>query len=93
MTLILKVNRQGQVIYFEFSEISEIKNVKINTKIHPLRIIITSFVMNGQVEESSTWNIKVIRLGHVIYFNIFGIYNLDYVENDTNLITLSHLLH
>ena len=34
MTLILKVNRQGQVIYFEFSEISEIKNVKINTNIH-----------------------------------------------------------
>ena len=29
--------------------------------------------MNGQVEESSTWNFKVIRQGHVIYFNIFGI--------------------
>ena len=49
--------------------------------------------MNGQVEESSTWkNFKVIRQGHVIYFNIFGFYNLDYVQNDTNLITLSHLL-
>ena len=33
MTLSLKVNRQGHVIYFSFSEISDLKNVKIDTKI------------------------------------------------------------
>ena len=54
-------------------------------------IIITSLVMHGRVEGSLTSNLKVIRQGHVIYFNIFGFYDLKYVENDTNLITLSHL--
>ena len=34
---------------------------------------------------------KVIRQGHVIYFIIFGFYDLNLVENDTNLITLLHL--
>ena len=29
--------------------------------------------------------------GHVNYFSIFGFYDLNLVENDTNLITLSHL--
>ena len=47
--------------------------------------------MKGQVEESLTSNFKIIRQGHVIYFSIFGFYNLDFVENDTNRITLSHL--
>ena len=44
--------------------------------------------MNGQVEESLTLNFKVIRQGHV---NIFEFCDLDSVENDTNLIVLSHL--
>ena len=47
--------------------------------------------MNGQVEGSLTSNFKVIRQGHVIYFTIFGFYDLNYVENNTNLITSSHL--
>ena len=47
--------------------------------------------MNGQVEESLTLNFKVIRQGHVIPFNIFEFCDLDLVENDTNLIVLSHL--
>ena len=34
MTLVLKVNRQGQVIYFIFCEIPDLKNVKIDTKIN-----------------------------------------------------------
>ena len=33
MTLSLKVNRQDHVIYFSFSEIPDLKNVKIDTKI------------------------------------------------------------
>ena len=48
--------------------------------------------MNGQVEGSLTWNFKVIRQGHVNYFKFFGFYDHSYVENDTNLITLSQLL-
>ena len=56
-----------------------------------LCVIITSLVMNGQVAESLTSNFKIIRQGHVIYFNIFEFYDLNYVENGTNLIDLSHL--
>ena len=56
-----------------------------------LCIIITSLVMNGQVEGRLTSIFKVIRQGYVIHFNIFEFYDLDLVENDTNLIALSHL--
>ena len=34
MTLVLKVNRQGQVIYFNFFEIPDLWNVRMNTKIN-----------------------------------------------------------
>ena len=34
MTLVLKVNRQSQVIFFSFSEIPDLRNVKIDTKIN-----------------------------------------------------------
>ena len=34
MILILKVNRQDQVIYFSFFEIPDFRNVKIDTKIN-----------------------------------------------------------
>ena len=64
MTLILKVNRQGQVIYFNFFEIPDLGNVKIDTKINSV-VIITSPVTKGQVEGSLTSNFKVIRQGHV----------------------------
>ena len=47
--------------------------------------------MNGQVEGRLTSNFKIIRQDHVIHFNIFEFYVLDLVENDTNLIALSHL--
>ena len=43
-----------------------------------LCIIITSLVMNGQFEGSLTSNFKVIRQGHVIHFNIFEFYDLDF---------------
>ena len=48
--------------------------------------------MNGRVEGSLTLKFKGIRQGHVIYFNICGFYDLDFVGNDTYLITLLHLL-
>ena len=47
--------------------------------------------MNCLVEGRLTSNFKVIRQGHMIRFNIFEFYDLDLVENDTNLIALSHL--
>ena len=34
MTLAFKVNRQGHVIYLNFFEISDLRNVKIDTKIN-----------------------------------------------------------
>ena len=56
-----------------------------------LCIIITSPVTKEQLEGSFTSNFKVIRQGHVNYFSIFGFYGLNFVENNTNVITLSHL--
>ena len=47
--------------------------------------------MNGQFEGSLTSNFKIIRQGHVIFFNMFQFYDLNYVKNDTNLIALSHI--
>ena len=47
--------------------------------------------MIGQVEGTSTLNFKIIRQGHVIYRNIFEFYDFNYVENNTNVIALSHL--
>ena len=34
MALVFKVNRQGQVIYFNFFEIPDLRNVNIDTKIN-----------------------------------------------------------
>ena len=34
MTLVLKVNREGQVIYFNLFEIPDLRNVKIDAKIN-----------------------------------------------------------
>ena len=34
MTLVFKVNRQGHVIYFNFFEIHDLRNVRIDTKIN-----------------------------------------------------------
>ena len=47
--------------------------------------------MNDQVEGSFTSNFKITRQDHVISFTIFEFYDLNYVENNTNLIDLSHL--
>ena len=47
--------------------------------------------MNGIMEERLTSNFKIIRQGHVIYLKCFEFYDLKYVENVTNRITLSHL--
>ena len=61
----------GQVIYSSFSEIPDLRNVKIDTTIN-YGIILTSLVMNGQVEGSLTFNFKVIRQCHVICSNILN---------------------
>ena len=90
MTLILKVNRQGQVIYFNFFWDPRPQKCWYRHQ-DQLCIIITSDVTKGQVEGSLTSNFKVIRQGHVNNFSIFGFYDLNLVENDINLITLLHL--
>ena len=90
MTLSLKVSRQSHVILFLCFWDPRPQKCQ-NRHQDQICIIITSLVMNGRVEESLTSNFKVILQGHVIYFNIFGFYNLNYVENNTNLDTLSHL--
>ena len=77
------------MIYFSFSEVSDRRNVKIDQD--QLCILITSRVINGHIEGSLTSNLKVIRQGHVIYFNNFEFTVLKYVENDTNFIALLHL--
>ena len=69
-----------------FFEIPDLRNVRIGTKINS-----ASHVTKEQVEGRLTSNFKVIRQGHVIYFSIFGFYDLNLVENDTKLITLLHL--
>ena len=96
LTLTFKVNCQGHVIGFNFFETLHFEKVRVDTEILSVSymqvcVIITNFVMGGQVEGSLTSNFKVIRQSHVNYFSIFGFYDLDLFENDTNLITLSHL--
>ena len=39
LTSILKVKRQGQVIYFGLFEIADLENVEIDTKIEPVACI------------------------------------------------------
>ena len=96
LTLTFKVNCQGHVIGFNFFETLDFNKVRVDTEIlfllyMQLGIIITKFVDDVQVEGSLASNFKVIHQGHVNYFSIFGFYDLNFVENNTNLITLSHL--
>ena len=82
LTFIFKVNHQGQVTDFGFSEILDIVNVRIDTK--------TKYVACIQPELRNvilcicvTLSSKVSRQGHVILFNIFDIPELENVEIDT----------
>ena len=84
LTLIFKVNHQGQVTDFGFSEILDLANVRIDTKIKSVACIqpeIRKVIQLICVTLSS----KVNRRGHMIFFNIFDILDLENVRIDTKI--------
>ena len=84
LTLIFKVKHQGQVTYFGFSEILDFANVRIDTKIKSVACIqpeIWKVIQWMCVTLSS----KVNRQGHVIFFHIFDIPDLENVRIDTKI--------
>ena len=65
-----KINRQGHVIFFNIFEISDLENVRIDTKIKSVACIqpeMRKVIQSIFVTLSS----KVNRQGHVIFSNIF----------------------
>ena len=84
LTFIFKVNHQGQVTDFRFSEIPDLENVRIDTKIKSVACIqpeIRKVIQWISVSLSS----KVNRQGHVIFFNIFDILDLENVRIDIKI--------
>ena len=91
LTLIFKVKHQGQVTYFGFSEILDLKYVGIDTKIKSASCI------QPELREVIQWmcvtlSSKVNRQGHVIFFHIFDIPDLENVRIDTKINFVSLLL-
>ena len=67
-----------------FSEIPYFENVRIDTKIESMAIILPE--MSKVIRKiSMTLNFKVARPGHEIYFNIFYIPDLENVRIDTKI--------
>ena len=84
LTFIFKVNHQGQVTYSGFSEILDLANVRIDTKIKSVACIqpeIRKVIQLICVTLSS----KINRQGHIILFNIFDIHDLENVRIDTKI--------
>ena len=84
LTFVLKINHQGQVTDFGFSEILDIVNVRIDTKIKSASCI------QPELRKVIQWmcvtlSSKVNRQGHVIVFNIFDIFDLENVRIDTKI--------
>ena len=84
LTLIFKVNHQGQVTDFGFYEILDFENVRIDTKIKSAACI------QPELRKVIQWTCvtlssKVNRQGHVIFFNIFDILDLKNVRIDTKI--------
>ena len=84
LTLKIKVNHQSQVTDFEFSEILDIENVRIDTKIES-KACIQPEISKVIEKMCMTLSSKVERQGHKIYFNIFDILDLDNVRIDTKI--------
>ena len=82
LTFIFKVNHQGQVTDFKFSEILDLANVRIDTKIKYVACIQPEMRKVIQLI-CVTLSSKVNRQGHVIFFNIFDIPDLENVRIDT----------
>ena len=84
LTFIFKVNYQGHVTDFGFSEIFDLANVRIDTKIKSVACI------HPEIRKVIQWmwvtlSFKVNRQGHMIFFNIFDILNLENVRIDTKI--------
>ena len=84
LTFIFRVNHQGQVNVSGFSEIPDIGNVRIDTKIKSTACIQPEL---GKVIQwmYMTLSSKVNRQNHVIYFYIFDILDLEDVRIDTKI--------
>ena len=84
LTFIFKVNHQGQVTDIAFFEIFDLANVRIDTKIKSLSCIQPEIRKVIQLL-CVTLSFKVNRQGHIIFFNIFDILNLENVRIDTKI--------
>ena len=84
LTFNFKVNHQGQVTDFRFSEILDLANVRIDTKIKSVACIQPEMRKVIQLI-CVTLSSKVNRQGHVIFFNIFDIPDLENVRIDTKI--------
>ena len=91
LTLIFKVDLQGQVIYFGLFEILDLENVEINTKIESVACLQSEIRKVTQMRRANvclTLIFKVNRQGQVIYFSLFEIPDLENVEINTKIISL-----
>ena len=84
LTFIFKVNHQGHVTDFAFFEILDLANVRIDTKIKCLACIQPEIRKVIQLI-CVTLSFKVNRQGHMTFFNIFDILDLENVRIDTKI--------
>ena len=84
LTFIFRVNYQGQVTDSGFSEILDLANVRINTKIKCLACIQPEIRKVIQLI-CVTLNSKVNRQSHKIFFNLCDIPDLENVRIDTKI--------
>ena len=85
LTFIFKVNRQGQVIYSKFSEITDIVNVRIDTTKFESIACIQPEISKVIGKMCLTLTYQVKRQGHGIYFIVCDIPDLENVTIDTKL--------
>ena len=84
MTLSFKVNRQGHVFVFNIFDILDLENVKIDTKIKSVACVQPEIRKVIQLI-CVTLSFKVNRQSHIIFVNIFDIYDLENVGIDTKI--------
>ena len=89
-TFIFKVNHLGHVTDFGFSEILDLANVRIDTKIKSVACI------QPDIRKVIQWmcvtlSFNVNRQGHIIFLNMFDIYDLENVRIDTKINIVSCL--
>ena len=87
MTLKIKVKHQGQVTDSGFSEILDIVNVRIDTKIKSIACIQPE-ISKVIGKMCMALSFKVKRLKYVNYFNMFDIQGLENVRIDTKIMSL-----